>query len=173
LTAFPPLVRLPVGVVIERRKATSPWVEFLWRPSAVLDGVPDAQPWTQLVAAGDATAFYAGAAEIELYRSEADNYRLNLVSGAASVWVAMDATGVEPPYRIATVTADPAEGEALTESGQGLVEAVPMPDTIRHAVAAFVAEHHVEHPFEKRQRDRADPEALAGRPPRDVNDDER
>ena len=35
-----------------------------------------------------------------------------------------------------------------------------MPDPIREAVAAFVAEHHVEQVFFKRKRDRADPEAI-------------
>jgi hypothetical protein len=34
-------------------------------------------------------------------------------------------------------------------------------------VAAFVVEHHVEQPFVKRKRDRADPEALARRMPGD------
>ncbi len=173
MTAFPPLERLSIGVVVERRRATSRWAEFLWRPVAVLDGVPDALPWMTLATTEDTTTFYAGSAEIELYRSEADNYRVNLASGASSIWVALDAAEGDPPYRIAAVTADPAEGEALTEAGEAIVEAVPMPDTIRQVVAAFVAQHHVEHRFEKRQRDRADPEALARRTPRGGSDDER
>jgi hypothetical protein len=36
-----------------------------------------------------------------------------------------------------------------------------MPEPLRHTIAAFVAEHHVERVFEKRTRDRADPEMLA------------
>ena len=43
-----PLLRIPVGVVVERRKANSPWVDFVWRPVAVLGGLPDAAPWTKL-----------------------------------------------------------------------------------------------------------------------------
>jgi hypothetical protein len=57
------------------------------------------------------------------------------------------------------VTADPAEGEAMTEAGDDLVDSVPMPDVIRDALEAFIAEHHVERPFFKRKRDRAGPEA--------------
>jgi hypothetical protein len=168
-----PLLRIPIGVVVERRKAVSTWIDFLWRPVAVLAGLPDAAPWTPLAADGEATTFYAGSAEIELYRSETDNYRRNLASGAPSVWVAMQATGGEPPYEIAAVTADPAEGEGLTEPGQGIIEAVTMPDAVRDAIASFVAEHHVEQVFVKRRRDRADPEALARRGPLIGNDDER
>ena len=55
-----------------------------------------------------------------------------------------------------TVTADPAEGEASTEAGNNLVETVPMPESIAEALGAFIAEHHVERPFFKRQRDRSE-----------------
>jgi hypothetical protein len=163
LSAVEPILRIPVGVVVERRAASSPWADFLWRSVAVLDGVPDAQPWTPLETTDEATTLYAGAADIALYRSEADNYRLNLISGAPSLWVALDPTGGNPPYQIAMVTADPAEGEALTEPGQSIVDVVAMTDAVREAVAAFVAEHYVERPFEKRKRDRANPEVLARR----------
>ncbi|MGY3457216.1 hypothetical protein ACVWW5_002666 [Bradyrhizobium sp. LM3.4] len=116
--------------------------------------------------------FYVGAAEIELYRTETENYRNNLVSAAPSVWVALLSAAGERPYEIAAVTADPAEGEALTEPGQGIVEAVPMPDSVRDTIASFIAEHHVERTFVKRKRNRADPEALARRGPQYRSDDE-
>jgi hypothetical protein len=173
MSLMAPLQRIPVGVIVERRKAISPWADFIWRPVAVLSGLPDAAPWTSLALETDAETFYAGAAEIELYRTETDNYRRNLASGAPSIWVALEPTGGEPPYEIAAVTADPAEGEALTEPGQSIVEAVAMPEPVREAIAAFIAEHHVARPFEKRVRDRADPEALARRGPRVGGDDER
>lgn len=168
-----PLQRIPVGVVVERRKATSPWADVIWRPVAVLGGLPDAAPWTPLAIDGETATFYAGGAEIELYRSEADNYRRNLASAAPAIWVALQETGGDPPYTVAAVTADPAEGEGLTEPGQGIIEAVAMPEPLRYVIAAFVAEHAVEHVFQKRARDRADPEALARHGPRLRTDDER
>ena len=166
MSSVPPLLRIPVGVVVERRKATSPWAEVIWRPVAVLGGVPDAAAWTPLAIDEEAVTFYAGEAEIELYRSETDNYRRNLASAAPAVWVALHETGGDPPYAVAAVTADPAEGEGLTEPGQGIVEAIAMPEPLRHTIAAFVADHHVERVFEKRIRDRADPQALARHEPR-------
>ncbi len=101
--------------------------------------------------------------EIELYRSEAANYRRNLATDAPAVWVALQPTGSDPPYEIAAVTADPAEGEGLTEAGQLIVEAVPMPEPVHAIVAAFVEQYPVEQTFVKRKRDRADPDALARR----------
>jgi hypothetical protein len=71
----------------------------------------------------------------------------------------------DPPFTIAAVTADPAEGESLTETATDLIEQVPMPESIQLTLAAFIAEHYVEQPFVKRKRDRADPEALARRTP--------
>ena len=157
--------RIAVGIVVERRKAQSPWIDFTWQPVTALVGRPDAAPWTQLSAAGDNATFYAGPAEIELYRTETANYRNNLASGAPSLWVALRPTGYEPPYDVFAVTADPTEGEAWTEAGTDLVDIVPMPEPVRGTVEAFIAEHHVERPFFKRKRDRADPQALARRVP--------
>ena len=168
-----PLLRIPVGVVVERRKATSQWVDVIWQPVAVLGGLPNAAPWTPLTIDGETATFYAGEAEIELFHSEAENYRRNLASAAPSIWVALQQTGGDPPYAVAAVTADPAEGEGWTEPGQGIIEAVAMPEPLRQIIAAFVAEHYVDHVFKKRTRDRADPEALARRGPRFRRDDER
>ncbi len=158
-----PLARIAVGVVVERRKAASPWVDYVWQPAGVLAGVPETAPWTVLNSSDDRTSFYAGSAEIELYRTETAHYGDNLASAAPSLWVALRPTGVEPPYEVVAVTADPAEGESFTQAGDDIIEAVPMPQAVREIVAAFVAEHHVERPFVKRQRERADPEALARR----------
>jgi hypothetical protein len=160
-----PLVSIPIGVVIERRKANSPWVNYVWRPVAALPGVPDAAPWTVLDGNAECTNFYGGAAEIELFRSDASGYRDNLTTGSALLWVALRPTGLELPFEIAVVTAEPSEGESLSENPTDIVETVPMPEAVRAAIAEFVAEHHAEHPFVKRKRDRADPEAMGRRAP--------
>jgi hypothetical protein len=156
-----PLVRIPLGIVVERRRAKSQWVDFVWRPVVVLPGVPDAAPWTALDGDADRMKFYAGAAELELYRSDASAYRDNLETGAALVWVVLRPTGLEPPYEIAAVTAEPGEGESFTEGGANLVESLPMPQSVYAIIAEFVAEHQVDRPFVKRQRDRASAETMA------------
>jgi hypothetical protein len=163
-----PLITIAVGVIVERSKAASQWADYIWRPTAVLVGQPDAAAWTKLADDGERATFYAGPASVELHRSETANYRDNLATGAPSLWVVLRETGAEPPYSLFLVTADPAEGEGMTAAGNDLVEPVPMPESIREQVAAFVAEHHVEREFFKRKRDRADPDSLGRRPtPRD------
>ena len=150
------LVSIPVGVVVERRKATSPWLDFVWQPAAVLPGVPAAEPWTALGPVGDTTSFFAGTATVQLFRTETANYIDNLTSDAPLLWVVLRPTDRQPPYEVVAVTADPEEGEAFTEAGNDLVDTVAMPAQIRDALEAFVAEHHVARPFFKRRRDSAD-----------------
>jgi Protein of unknown function (DUF3305) len=154
-----PLARIPVGVVIERRKAASPWIEFTWHPVAVLPGRPEAAPWSPLCSNAAAATYYVGASEIELYRTDTGSYRHNVASELPSLWIVLRPTGHEPPFTLQTVTADPAEGESYTQAGNDLVGAVPMPTAIRQIVAEFIARHHVEQSFHKRKRERADPQA--------------
>lgn len=158
-----PFLSIPVGVVVERRKADSPWADFVWCGVAVLPDEPETKPWTVLREQGGTTLFYAGSAAVDLYPSETARYRDNLASGSPSIWTVLSPAEGAWPYAVAAATADPAEGEAFTEAGDNLVEAVPMPDVLREAIETFVAEHHVEREFVKRQRRRADPEALARR----------
>ena len=76
--------------------------------------------------------FYAGSADIELYRSETTYYRDNLATGAPVLWVVLAPTEGDPPYRLVTVTADPAEGEGYhRERAPIWWSTVPMPRTDR------------------------------------------
>jgi Protein of unknown function (DUF3305) len=161
--AAQPLLRIPVGVVVERRKSDSPWIDFVWRGIAVLPDEPVMRPWAVLREQDAATLFYAGSATVDLYRSETERYRDNLASGSPSIWIVLSPSEGAWPYVVAAVTADPAEGEAFTEAGANLVEAVPMPQVLHQAIENFIAEHHVDREFIKRERRRADPEALARR----------
>jgi hypothetical protein len=157
------LARIAVAVVVERCKAKSPWLEFIWRPVAVLVGNPAAAPWTALNAAENTTLFYAGEAVIELYRTETVNYRSNLASGAPSLWVILRPDVSGRAYKLLAVTADPAEGEAFTDAGNDLVGIVPMPAVIAETIGDFIALHHIERPFFKRRRERATSQAPASR----------
>lgn len=155
---------LEVGVVVERRKLNNPWADHSWAPVAVLPGAPAAAPWTVLEHSDEATRFYAGVVELEFFSSDTTYYRDNLRSGQPGLWVSLRPCDQPPGVVLGRVTADPGEGEALTETGTEIVELVPMPAEIRERLAAFVATHHVEREFFKRKRDRASPEALALRP---------
>jgi hypothetical protein len=154
-----------IGVIVERRVLDNPWIDHAWSPVAALAGAPAAAPWTVLAETPRATRYYAGAFELEFFGSDTTMYRENLRSGRPSLWVSLRSAGTPPGVVLQLVTADPSEGEALTEPGTDVIETVPMPVEVQHRLAAFVEAHHVERPFVKRKRDRADPEAMAPRGP--------
>lgn len=152
-----------VGVIAERQILKNPWIDHAWMPVAVLAGAPAAAPWTMLTQTPEVTRFYAGSFELEFFGSETGMYRDNLRSGQPHLWVVLRPTEAPPGVALQLVTADPSEAEALTEPGTDIIEAVPMPIEIQRRLAAFVGLHHVERPFIKRTRDRANPEAMAKR----------
>ena len=158
-----PLVRIPIGIVVERCRSGSQWADFVWRAVALLPDEPETKPWTVLREERGATLFYGGSATVDLYPSETARYRDNLASGNPSVWIVLSPAEGARPYSLTAATADPAEGEAFTEAGGNLVEAVAMPEMLREAIESFIAEHHVERESFKRTRRQADPEALARR----------
>lgn len=159
--------RLVAGLVMAFRPPLGRWSEPTWTPFQVLPVPPATPAWTLLARSPERETWYAGAVEIALYSTDTANYRDNLSSGRPSLWVAVRPSLTSPPVEIAAVTADPAEGEALTETGTNTVEMVDMPPAIAASVAAFIAAHHVERVFEKRKRDRRPADMMGPRSPMD------
>ncbi|MGH7069441.1 MAG: DUF3305 domain-containing protein [Acetobacteraceae bacterium] len=147
-----PRDQFEVGIVIAHRRLAGPWGGDEWRPVAVLPAVPDAPSGAPLAGDGAQQVYYAGASSIVLHAAETPHYRDNLASGRPSLWVALE-IAADDGCRVAAVTADPYEGEALAGTMDLMVESVPMPSEIAERVARFVAAFHVERPFVKRERD--------------------
>lgn len=161
-----------VGIVVERRALDNPWIDHAWAPVVVLVGAPAATPWAVLEQTDKLVRYYAGTFEIELFGTDTTMYRENLRSRRPSLWIALRHTDTAPGVEVRLVTADSSEAEALTATNTDIIDAVPMPVEIQQRLAAFVAAHHVERPFVKRKRDRADPEAMARRGPHPEPGDE-
>lgn len=157
---------LEIGVIVDRRAVDNPWVDHAWIPVAVLAGAPATAPWTVLEQTAEVTRFFAGTFMLEFFGTQTGMYRDNLVSGRPSLWVSLRPADTPLGVALQLVTADPSEGEAVTQPGTDIVEAVAMPIEIQKRLAAFVEGHHVERPFIKRTRDRANPEAMAKSGPR-------
>ena len=156
---------LPVGVIVDKKKSASPWIDHLWVPSAVVTGLPDAAPMTLVAKSGADESYFAGAANLVFASGDTGQYLENLVTGTPLIWIAVRAEEHDSYVTVVSVTADPSEGESLTDSGSNIVQPVPMPPDIAARLAAFVDQHHVEREFFKRKHDRTDPEALGYRRP--------
>lgn len=150
--------RLPLGVVVERRKIKSRWKGHAWRPVAVFAGAPPRDPrgdWVELRRGEDWVHFHAGTLPLELFRRETDGYRLNLSQEPPRLFVVLR-SGADADSRHEVVpflvTACPYEAQDYLDSGEELVEAVAMPPDVAAFVQAYVDAHHVDEPFRKRKR---------------------
>jgi len=152
-----------VGVVVERRRLNSRWVDHAWQAVQVLPGAPASPPWTKLAEGEGWERFYIGPAELLLYRRETISYKYNLESSQPSVFVILRRSSDERGIGLHLATVCAGEAHAYAESMEDTVEAVPMPDVIRDWVAEYVTRHHVDEKFYKRKRTKADAEALARR----------
>jgi len=159
----PGTVRIPVGVVAERRPGVTPWAEFTWAAREVLEDCPPIAPWTLLREEAGRSLFFAGVAEVALHPTDTDNYIHNLEQDPPRIWVLLRPVEAPPGLRLQAVTVDAGEAQLYAESGSDLLEALPMPPRLRLALERFVAEHHKVRAFHKRRRDRADAEALGRR----------
>jgi len=159
----PGTIRIPVGVVAERRPGVTAWAEHAWVAREVLEDAPDLAPWTVLREDAGRTLFFAGGAEVALHPTDTDNYIHNLQQETPCVWVVLRPVGDAPGFRLQAVTVDAGEAQLYAESGNDLLESLPLPPGLRLIVERFVAEHHKQREFHKRKRDRADTDSLGRR----------
>ena len=151
---------LPIGVVVRRQPGVTRWAKWVWRPVAVLPGAPPAD-WRELRSEGGAVDYHAATLDLTVWRSDTEAYRVALANDPPSVYVVLrPGTRAGRDWEVCAVTASPFEAQDYGDSGEDLVEPVPMPPALVAWLAAFVERHHVEQPFVKRKRDRVEVEAV-------------
>jgi hypothetical protein len=94
-----------------------------------------------------------GGFAIELHRSEAEGYYLNIVAPDPKVFVMWQPAedGCEPAIAPVVVTVSYNEAARMLDGGER-VDAVPMPPEIHAALRPFVAEHYKPEPRRKVRR---------------------
>ena len=94
---------------------------------------------------------------MELWRTDTEAYRVALTNEPPTVYVVMRLSeDPDSPHemQIVGVTASPYEAQDYCDTGEEIVEPVPMPPGLVAFVREFVERHHVEEEFVKRRRDR-------------------
>jgi hypothetical protein len=156
--------RMPVGVIVERRKATNPWDDVLWRAVAIVPGAAPTEPWSVVREDGGTAQFFAGNFTLELHPREAAMYRDNLTGLSPAVYVVLQIDRTAEPHGVAVrlVTVSPGDAEAYMD-GTYIVDPVPIPDVVAAWLEDYVATFHVEEAFRKRKRKPHDPRKGFGR----------
>ena len=150
-------ISIPVGVVLSREKINHPWQDHAWRVIGVFLNAPEISEWRELRRDETSVHYHAATLPLELHRKEAWAYRDNLQTGEPAVYVVLrHDPGAESPWPVSVpcITASPYDAQAYLESGLETVHQVPMPPELVTLVEEFVAVHHVDEPFAKRQRQR-------------------
>jgi hypothetical protein len=147
------VLSIALGVVIAHEKIDHPWQEYAWRPVSVFLGAPEIADWRELRRDATATHYHAATLPLELHPKEAMGYAANLDGGAPLVYVVLRQGGDSgKPIDVGVVTASPYDAEVYGYDSSEIVGTVAMPAPLIELLEAFVAEHHVEEPFVKRQR---------------------
>lgn len=144
---------MPLGVLLERKKIDHPWQEFAWHVFGVLPGARDDADWELVSQDEKQTIYLAQTMTVELFQRETEGYKNNLESGKPAIFVVLRPGEEVEDHEVEPflMTACPYEAADYLDSGEEIVESVPMPDGVRIWVTNFVKEHHVEEVFKKRK----------------------
>jgi hypothetical protein len=152
------VLSIPLGVVVARIDMPPAWhhawATQCWRPVSVFLNPPEIDGWRELRRDAAQVHYQAAARPLTLHRKETIGYLANLAAGSPLVYVVLREHAGDPPLDVALVTASPYEAEVYGQNGDEIVGGVAMPVRLAELLEAFVAEHHVEEPFIKRQRGR-------------------
>ena len=144
---------VPIGVVLRRTPGVTRWQKWAWKVTAVLPGAGPAE-WRELRREGDVVEYHAATEMLELHGSEAEAYLHAVQSEPASVYVVMRKVSGEIPLEVLMVTASPYEAQDYMDSGEEIVEKVPMPPLLRAMIEDFIDRFYEEKVFIKRKRDK-------------------
>jgi len=110
--------------------------------------------WKELRRDGEAVEFHAGTRPLVLYRTDTEAYRQALSDTPPCVYVVMREGTGDGPLELTLVTASPYEAQDYADTGEELVEKVPMPEGLVAYIRDFIALHHEDEAFVKRKRDK-------------------
>lgn len=150
-----PHIEMPLGVVVRRVPGVTRWAQWNWRAVAVLPGAGPAD-WAEMRRDGAAVEYHAATLPLTLHAAETEAYLTNLTDAVPAIYVVMrDETPGAAPPDLVLVTASPYEGQDYADSGEEIVEKVPMTPGLIAWLRDFVQAHHRAEAFVKRRRDRA------------------
>lgn len=147
---------MPVGIVVERREIDNEWQSHEWKPISVIVGAPEISEWRALATGEGWAHYHAATLELELFRKETESYLVNLANQPPLLYIVLRTTDddLDAEHEIVPflVTASAFESQDYLDSGEDIVEGIPMPDGIIAWVQKYIDEHHVDEPFIKRKR---------------------
>ncbi len=150
-------ISMPLGIVIRKSPGATRWAKWVWKAVAVLPGAQPAD-WHELRRDGDLVEYHATTVPLELYRTEAEAYLSAISTRTPSIYVVMrETTDPDATHDIEVLlaTASPYEAQDYADSGEEIIELVPMPTGLIDWIKAYVNIHYEPEQFIKRRRNKA------------------
>lgn len=144
---------MPLGIVIRRVPGVTRWAKHVWQAVAVLPGA-GAADWKELRRDGEAVEFHAATVPLELFRTDTEAYLHGISTNPPAIYVVMRPGDADRPLEVLLATASPYEAQDYADTGEELVEKVPMPEGLVAWIRDYVEEHHEDEVFIKRRRDK-------------------
>ncbi len=145
---------MPLGVVLKRSPGVTRWAKWSWKPIAVLPGASDGA-WKVLREDDGVVEFHAATLDLELHRTDAEAYRVSLTMEPPAVFVVLRQDDDGPhAVKVHAVTMSAYEAQDYLDSGEEIVEPVPMPAGLIAWVREFTDAHFRDEAFIKRKRDK-------------------
>ncbi|MEX0306855.1 MAG: DUF3305 domain-containing protein [Ruegeria sp.] len=147
-------IEMPIGVVVRKTPGVTRWAKWNWRAVAVLPGAGPAD-WQELRREGEAVEYHAATLPLSLWPDETEAYMVNLSDGQPSIYLVLrDELQGNQPLNAVLVTASPFEGQDYADTGEEIVEKIPMTEGLIAWVRDFTLQHHKDEIFVKRRRDK-------------------
>lgn len=147
-------IEMPVGVVVRKTPGVTRWARWSWRAVALLPGAGPAD-WRELRREGEAVEYHAATLPLTLWADEAQAYMVNLSDGQPSIYLVLrNELQGDTPLNAVLITASPYEAQDYADTGEEIVEKIPMTEGLIAWVRDFTLIHHQEEVFVKRRRDK-------------------
>lgn len=147
--------RLLVAVTLVRTPLASRWASERWEAEAVLPlgPAPEGLPVAPAAAAGAGERWRFAPFAVELHRSEAEGYYLNLVAPLPKAFVLLRPAEDSAPPPLVPVLATLSYNEAARmQDGGEQVDGVPLHPALYAWMRPFVDEHYKPEPRKKLRR---------------------
>jgi hypothetical protein len=129
------------------------WATHVWKAVAVLPGAGEAN-WKELRRDNETIEYHAATLPLELFRTDTEAYLHGLSTKVPSIYVVMREGDRDHPLDLVLATASPYEAQDYADTGEELVEKVPMPAGLIAWIRDYVELHHEDEVFVKRRRNK-------------------
>ncbi len=145
---------MPIGVIVRKTPGVTRWAKWNWRAVALLPGAGPAN-WQELRREGEAVEYHAATLPLTLWADETEAYMVNLSDGQPSLYLVLrNELEGETPLNAVLLTASPFEGQDYADTGEEIVEKIPMTEGLIAWVRDFTLQYHQDEVFVKRRRDK-------------------